>query len=273
MIIDKIYIINLKSRKDRLKNINLLIDRLKFDKNKIEVFEAVVGKEIPNNEIYNLLSISSLDTLFNKATNHKDIRTKGAIGCYLSHYKIWQKILNDNLNNVLILEDDMTSDIKSEELKKYIDSIPEDYDIALFSWFYLWFDLLINPKKKSVINNFWNKYNSINVFSTGCYLISKKGAEKLVKNAFPINYQVDAYINILNNIDPTFVRYITDESLFTQKNLGTDIQIKCKECDITEKINNMYNKKYNIEAFGMLNNNNNIIIVIVVIIILLLVKK
>ena len=271
MKIDKIFIINLKSRDDRLKNMRLLIDTLNIDKNKIEIFEAVVGKEL--NEINDILSISSLDTLYNKSTNHKDIRSKGAIGCYLSHYKIWEKIINENLNNVIIFEDDLVSDVEIKEFEEYINSLPQDYDVALLSWFSLWFDLLNNPKKNTIINNYWNKYNSINVFACQSYLVSKKGAEKLVKNAFPICYQVDAYINILNDVDTEFVRYIAKESLFRQNNSGTDIQINCTECDITEKINTMYNKKYNIETFSMINNNNNFILIIIIIITILVVKN
>jgi GR25 family glycosyltransferase involved in LPS biosynthesis len=284
MIIDKIFIINLKSRTDRLENIKLLIDHLNFDKKKIEIFEAVVGKDISKDEINKILSISSLDTLYNYPSNHKDIRSKGAIGCYLSHYKIWEKIINQKLDNVLIIEDDIFTDIDSEEFNKYINSIPNDYDIGMLSWFKLWFDPLNNPNKNVIINKYWNKYNSINVFSTGCYLISKKGAEKLIKNAFPICYQVDAYMNILNNVDKDFVRYISKESLLTQKDLGTDIQARCNRCDITEKINQLYNKKNNIETFGNINNietfvNNNksekniVEIILILIIIIIFVKN
>jgi GR25 family glycosyltransferase involved in LPS biosynthesis len=273
MKIDKIFIINLKSRNDRLKNMKLLIENLNIDKNKIEVFEAVVGKELKDNEIINILSISSLDTLYNKSTNHKDIRTKGAIGCYLSHYKIWEKIINENLENVLIFEDDIVSDIDTAEFEDYVNSLPQDYDIGLLSWFSLWFDLLNNPKKNTVINNYWNKYSSINVFGCAAYMVSKKGAEKLVKNAFPICYQVDAYINILNDLEPSFIRYIANQSIFKQNNSKTDIQVDCNECDITEKINAMYNKRYNIETFNMVNNNNNLILLIFIIIITILVVK
>jgi len=279
MIIDKIFVINLKSRTDRLKNIKLLIDQLNLDKEKIEIFEAIVGNNIPNDEIYNILSITSLDTLFTKSINHKDIRTKGAIGCYLSHYKIWEKVINENLNNILILEDDIFTDADQKEFNEYINSIPDDYDIAMVSWFSLWFDRLNNPNKNIIINNNWNKYNSVNVFSGGGYLVSKKGAQKLIKNAFPICYQVDAYFNILNYIDKNFVRYISKESLLNQKNLGTDIQVNCQRCDITEKINLLYNKKNNIETFGNINNNNNdsdnniINIIIVVMIIIIFVKN
>jgi GR25 family glycosyltransferase involved in LPS biosynthesis len=269
MKIDKIFIINLKSKNDRLKNMRLLVDTLNFDKDKIEIFEAVVGKELKDEKINNILSISSLDTLYNKSTNHKDIRTKGAIGCYLSHYKIWEKVINNNLNNVLIFEDELITDVDIKEFEEYINSLPQDYDIALLSWFSLWFDLLNNPKKNTIINNYWNKYNSINVFSCSSYLVSRKGAEKLVKNAFPICYQVDGYLNILNNIDKTFIRYIAKESLFKKNNF----QINCKECDITEKINVMYNKRYNIETFRMVNNNNSFLVILIIIIALLLVKN
>jgi GR25 family glycosyltransferase involved in LPS biosynthesis len=270
MFIDKIFVINLKSRKDRLRNIKKVLTKLKLDNN-VEIFEAVNGKELPKEEINKLLSITSLDTLFNKSTNHKDIRTKGAIGCYLSHYKIWQKIIENNLNNVLILEDDINTIIDYEKIKQYIDAIPEDYDIAMLSWFKLWFDPLENKNKKNIINKYWYKYNSVNVYSCGSYLISKSGAEKLIKNAFPICYQVDGYINIITNIDPNFNRYISTKSIFNQINLGSDIQINCKECDITEKINTLYNKKNNIETFKVHNNNNNNFIIVIIFIIIILV--
>jgi len=273
MKIDKIFIINLKSRYDRLKNMKSLAETLNMDKNKIEIFEAIVGKELKDSDIYNFLSISSLDTLHNKSTNHKDIRTRGAIGCYLSHYKIWEKIINENLNNVLIFEDDLLTDVNTKEFEDYVNFLPQDYDIALLSWFSLWFDPLNNPKKNTIINNYWNKYNSINVFGCGSYLLSRKGAEKLIKNAFPICYQVDAYINILNDLESSFVRYIANKSLFKQNNSKTDIQVDCKECDITEKINEMYKKRYNIETFGMVNNNNSILVILIIIIAILFVKN
>lgn len=271
MIIDKIYIINLKFRNERLINMKSLINKINIDKNKIEIYEAIDGSELKNDYINSILSISSLDSLNNISKNHKEIRTKSAIGCYLSHYKIWEKIIKEDLNNVLILEDNIKTNIFSKEFNNYIKNLPQDYDVAMIYWFTLWFDPLINPKKKEIINNNWNKYNSVNLWGCAAYMVSRKGAEKLVKDAFPICYQVDSYINILNNINSNFIRYIANESLFVQGNL--DIQIKCKECDITEKINEMYNKKYNIETFSMINNNNLIFLIMILIITLYIVKN
>ena len=38
---------------------------------------------------------------------HHRPMTMGEIGCFLSHYRIWEKMLKDDLNEVLILEDDI----------------------------------------------------------------------------------------------------------------------------------------------------------------------
>jgi GR25 family glycosyltransferase involved in LPS biosynthesis len=278
MIIDKIYAINLKSRTDKLINIDKFVNEYIVLKDKYELYEAVVGNNISDEEIRNILSISSLNNLYNLSNHHNEIRTKGAIGCYLSHYNIWKLMIDNNYNNILIIEDDIYCYIDKKEFNEYINSIPEDYDIALLSWFPIWFDKLDNPKKKTKINGYWNKYNSINVFGTSGYLVSRKGAKKLIKNAFPICFQVDSYINILNYIDKSFVRYIAEESIIKQYKFGSDIQIYCKNCDITQEINDMYNKKYNIETFDMLNNNNNnnnnnLIFIIIIIIVIIFIKN
>jgi GR25 family glycosyltransferase involved in LPS biosynthesis len=274
MIIDKIYIINLKSRTDRIIYIEKLVNLLEIDKNKIKLFEAIVGDDLKKDKINNILSISSQNTLYNTPTNHKDIRTKGAIGCYLSHYKIWNEIIDNNYSNCIIFEDDIYSNINAIEFNKYINSIPNDYDIGLLSWFKLWFDPLDNPNKKTTINDYWYKYNSVNIFGGAGYLVSKKGAEKLIKDAFPICYQVDAYMNILNFLNKDFIRYIAKESILNQNIfLWTNIQSTCSECDVTEKINTLYNKKYNIETFGILDNNNNLILFIIFIIVILFIKN
>jgi len=271
MIIDKIYIINLKTRTDRIIYMEKLMNLLEIDKNKIKLFEAIVGDDLKKEDINNILSISSLETLYNGGNNHKDIRTKGAIGCYLSHYKIWEEIINNNYNNCLILEDDVYSNIDAKEFNEYINSVPNVYDIALLSWFNLWFDPLENTKKKTVINDYWYKYNSVNIFGAAGYLISRKGAEKLIKDAFPICYQVDAYMNILNFLNKDFIRYVAKTSILNQNLfLLTNIQTyNCVECDVTEKINILYNKKYNIETFGILDNNNNFTLFIIIIIVFL----
>lgn len=268
MHIDKIFIINLPQRIERLEKIKDLLKNLEFIDN-YEIYKAVDGKELSEKEINKYLSITSLHSLYVEANNHKDIRTKGAIGCYLSHYNLWNEMIKRNYDNILIIEDDAEAEYNYNDIITYINSIPSNYNIALLSWFTLWFDKLENKKNKKIINEYWDQYASINVFGTAVYMLNKEGAKKLIENAFPINYQVDAYINIMTFLDNTFIRFVSSKNLFSSNNMGTDIQNKCKICDITEKINILYNKKYNIETFKVIENNYiyNLLLLILMIII------
>ena len=254
MHIDKIFIINLPQRIERLHKIKNLLQKL--DLYNYEIYKAVDGKNLSQNKINELLSITSLNSLYAQAKNHKDIRSKGAIGCYLSHYNLWNEMIERNYDNVLIIEDDAQTDYNYNEIITFINSIPSDYDIAMLSWFTLWFDKLQNKKNIKIINEYWRKYKSINIFGTAAYMLSKNGAKKLIKNAMPINYQVDAYINIMTVVDETLIRYVSSTSIFYSNNMGTDIQNECKMCDVTEKINLLFNKYNNIETFNIIENNN-----------------
>ncbi len=267
MHIDKIFIINLPQRIERLEKIKNLLQKLDFDN--YEIYNAIDGKNLSESKINDLLSITSLNSLYTQAQNHKDIRSKGAIGCYLSHYNLWNEMIKRNYDNVLIIEDDAETDNNYHEIISFINSIPNNYDIALLSWFNLWFDKLENKKNIKVINEYWRQYKSINIFGTAAYMLNKNGAKKLIKNAMPINYQVDAYINIMTVIDETFIRYVSSTSIFYSNNMGTDIQNNCKMCDVTEKINILFNKYNNIETFSNLeiNNKNNLLILIILIMI------
>jgi GR25 family glycosyltransferase involved in LPS biosynthesis len=90
-IFDKVYVINLDHSKDRLKFISnqLIKEGISFER-----YPAINGGLLDK---YKLIKEGKL-------INERI--TKGAIGCYLSHYNIWKKELN-NGRNILVLEDDV----------------------------------------------------------------------------------------------------------------------------------------------------------------------
>ena len=98
--------INLKRREDRLQNFikNCLIENVK-------IFNAIDGKTI-NDELIVCRPFKKLDEIkvekkleiFRK--HSKNFLYPRQIGCFLSHYYLWKKILDDNLDKLLILEDD-----------------------------------------------------------------------------------------------------------------------------------------------------------------------
>ena len=103
--VDKIYVINLKRRPDRLQEFKNEIKKnttLDYD-NDITYFEAIDGKFL------------KLTDKFLKLFRNNDFNYHpGVLGCFLSHYKIYEEIVNSkNINRVLIFEDDVTFKTKS----------------------------------------------------------------------------------------------------------------------------------------------------------------
>ncbi len=63
--------------------------------------DAVIGSKVPSEDLRCLY-----DAKKNKAKYHRDL-SPGEIGCYLSHRKIWQKMIDENIPYACILEDDV----------------------------------------------------------------------------------------------------------------------------------------------------------------------
>ena len=121
---------------------------------------------------------------------HADL-TQGAIGCFLSHLEIYKKIVNnhDDKDYILILEDDnVFTDNFEQKIQLAIDRAPKDFDILSFSH--------SNFKSHKVENNPYyrlaEKYYLLN-----CYLINKKGAEKILNNFTTVDKQIDSFLSDL----------------------------------------------------------------------------
>jgi len=216
MIIDKIYMINLERKKhvadnslQKLKNLTDTDENNIFSN--IEIYEAIDGQLLNKNDINNNITLKAKYTLKNPSS-YDDIRSVGEIGCYLSHTNIWKEIVNNNYNNCIIFEDDIIPDKNYEKIIKYIQNVPDDYDIAYLGW---WTRKNMNNINK---NSKWlytiNNSEKPNVLGLYAYIISNKGAKKLLSKAFPIDVQLDTYVSLYNNINNDFKRYLSKNQLF-----------------------------------------------------------
>ncbi len=234
MIIDKIYMINLKRKKHVAeKSLNKLMNLTDTDENNIfsniEIYEAIDGQLLSKDDINNNTTLKAKYTLKNPSS-YDDIRSVGEIGCYLSHTNIWKNIVSNNINNCIIFEDDVIPDKNYEKIIKYLEEIPEDYDIAYLGWWC----------RKNMINNHKNSYwlhtdnsDKPNILGLYAYVISNKGAKKLLSKAFPIDVQLDTYVSLYNNTNKDFKRYlskiqlfIADKTVMGEKNTHT----VCSKC-------------------------------------------
>ena len=205
--IDKTYVINLDSRKDRLKLIDKDLKKIKLE---YERFPACNGKKI---DIYS----DDINKYFDK--NNK--LSPGQIGCSLSHIKIWEKAIKNNNKYTLVLEDDAI--IPSNFWKKInnlLSELPTNYNIILLGCCSCEGEIINN--KDYILKG--SKNSNAN-WCTTAYIINNNFCKKLIniiKNNKLKNNSIDSYLN--TNIYPKYDFYINNPPFIKQnKNFDSDI--------------------------------------------------
>ena len=130
-------------------------------------------------------------------TDYIHLASKGAVGCALSHIQLWQKIANSK-KAAIIVEDDMyLTEKKQQEVKKAYKQIPADANYA---------SIIHLPWPASNIHKTDTDYKKIQtremISGTQMYYLTPKGAEILLKDAFPIVTHVDVYISYMAVVYP-----------------------------------------------------------------------
>lgn len=187
---DKIYVINLKRRKDRRDT--LIKENPEID---FTFIEAVDGKDLIPGE---LQKQGLLDRSFFDPTG---MLTKGIFACALSHKKAWDQALEDGVENALFLEDDIyftTPFIKNNKLTPiYSEILKEQNDI---NW-----DIVQYGKKSEyshgiiLSKNFVLPRYRTNYDGAHCYGASKEMIKTLSDNCLPVKYAADVYIETFYN--------------------------------------------------------------------------
>lgn len=240
----KSYVINLNKNIDKY-------DDMKHNFSKYDIyperFKAIYAKDL-DNEYINKITDPSVQYNINKGRSLDcNIGTLGAIGCSLSHIKLWNMLLESNDEMFLIFEDDaypIYSKYLVDNINNYINSVNSvkvNWDIIYLGWHKIYNET--NNDKLMYTNNSNNKESIYKitsfVYTTHAYIINKKGALKLLQQAFPIIHQIDSYISFMC-MHRDFNAYRSNNIYITQKNTaGTDIQTDYS----VKKIINRYNNK------------------------------
>lgn len=171
---------------------------------------------------------------------HGRVLTRGEIGCALSHYKIYKRIVELDLDLSIIFEDDVALPWHFKEtIKNIVRSVPSDLDLLLLGYH-------INPyiKERSACS-FWGRhrlyahYSAVRLIEMGygtyAYLITKNGAEKLIKTleseklVHPIDHYTgnEKYLNMYALV-PRIADFSTE--------LAEDSSINAERVNESEKI-------------------------------------
>lgn len=226
-VFSKIYLINLVRRPDRLKTFLLNYNKSDLKNFNITKFDAIDGSKLDETNIpLSELASAELQQLKTTGfrTKHYQL-TKGAIGCYLSHVKIWEHILKNDKDTVLILEDD--ANIPSDFFKQVQENmqyIPSDWDIILLGY--------LCKECYEYIN-----YKEVERFQlTHAYIIKKSAIVKIMNSntLFPITQQIDALMSELSSIINI---YSFKNKLVSQFKSRTDIQAPMINKVLSAKLN------------------------------------
>jgi GR25 family glycosyltransferase involved in LPS biosynthesis len=207
---DKIYILNLKKRKDRFLKMK---KRLAFvEINNYEFFQSVDGEIMVS--IFNMISDKNI---FFQNSNY--------LATTLSHLSIYYDALMNKYKKILILEDDVKINVNIKEIFENIkEQIPENYDILYLGYIPLSDDL--SMWNYNLIDK--NMYISDNIFKAknlwGLYAYS-------VSNIFMETVLYKYYKNeIFMELDRYFVNIIQPQ----QNSYGIIPQLFCLDNEYSD---------------------------------------
>ena len=179
MAMPPVFVINLDKSPERMARIAKRLDELFIP---FERISGVYGAELSQEEIAQY---------YCPKLNKKNYRRPlglGEIGCYISHIKAWQTIVDRKLTCGLILEDDIVIEEGLADLTKELGRLSDTFDIVKF------FNKKKNPKIVDSVD-FARKYKlcRFKKIPIGNYaqLVSLAGAKKLLKTYEKFGRPVD----------------------------------------------------------------------------------
>lgn len=217
--------INLKRRPDRWADFLAQPGANRFAP--IERYEAIDAKDLdvtqdPNVSVQVLHNIQK-----NERRAHYEIVSAGSIACYYSHTNLWKWLLTESdAPAMLVMEDDL--EIKPDSFDE-LQALLNDPALADGSWG------IFNPGaytgSKEPLSPAICEYKRSFLFH--CYIITRQGAESLLKTAFPIQMHIDHYASFVASLGRT--RIVGPcKRLFKQRDDKSDnrTDFKCTICNV-----------------------------------------
>jgi glycosyl transferase, family 25 len=174
-----VYVVSLKRAARRRELISAHLNELGI---KFQIVDAVEG--------------AKLDVDYVKSINSQRPIPLGALGCYLSHIKLYEEIVANDIPLALILEDDAV--LGADAVKIVMNGIDDvDFDYCFLSCEDYGFDGFIYYNESSRFNlansNLVTYKLSSGPYCTNAYLVTLEGAKKRLACAFPVAAQIDIY--------------------------------------------------------------------------------
>jgi glycosyl transferase family 25 len=186
------FIINLSQDVERKE---IITGEMKKNDINFSFIEAVDGRILSKEDIEKYYNENKAVELF----NHK--LSTGEIGCALSHIKIYEKMVFEEIPNALIMEDDVfIIDRKINEVIKNLEKIyPADIPVIILLGH---IKKYISNKNDMIIDEKYSLYDSYRGSGAFGYFITKSAAKILIENIFPVYVVADKWEYIQEKFFP-----------------------------------------------------------------------
>ena len=210
MDIDKVFIINLKERTDRRKEIVKELKKANIDN--YEFFDAIRPTIDDLNE-WNPNYIETIQGWFKRLDKDEQKYRLGQLGCLLSHYNVIKECKKRGYQNVLILEDDtkfmLDSDSSNSNTLNFTDKLMTYKEqLVKIKKIYGVLYLTGNHRPETLKRISENILNVRYTLTTGSYIISNRAIDFILDNIEGYDREVDIfYAEILQQKLPCFCIY------------------------------------------------------------------
>jgi len=206
LFVDDIYIIYLQ---DRLNHVQQLVNDLNIEP---IYFNAIWKDDLNIQQLEKNKIIDSKQLIKNGHVKNGSVN-KGVIGCALSHLTVLKNFLKSNKKIIMVMEDDISF---NKEYKNFeiLDNVPKDFEYINLQPCYSQ-----NTKKFITPNILSNDYS----LCTGCYIITRSGAKKILNHSKPLTRCIDGLIRHLLK-KHILKGYSISPPLFFQDNSNSTIQ-------------------------------------------------
>ena len=155
-----------------------------------------------------------------KRLDHRDL-TPGAVGCYMSHLKVWHELVRSGQPYGIVFEDDVAFDRQNvaEQVLLDLQAAPVDWDVLVY-----------------VPDSFVSKYVSLedydhvmNFFGLHFYVIRSSACERIFMDMLPMSQQIDSEMSVLAGAGKLKIYRPISMKPRQGHSMGTNIQVPLKK--------------------------------------------
>ncbi|XP_063000652.1 inactive glycosyltransferase 25 family member 3 [Elgaria multicarinata webbii] len=192
---DEVFLINLARRPDRRQRMLDALLELEIDP---LVVNAVDGSALNSSDIKKL-GVDLLPGYYDPFAGRT--LTKGEVGCFLSHHRVWKEIAERGLERSIVLEDDVRFEAY---FKKRLRRLMDELEQAQMDWDLIYLGRKqVNSENEELVEDVRNLVVPEYSYWTLAYVISRQGAQKLL-DARPLSKMlpVDEFLPIMYDKHP-----------------------------------------------------------------------